>query len=78
LPSRKLIEVALPLEAINKAAARENAMRVGGEGPVGHRDGPRRAGLRGRRCRLGREPDFGVPRVRYELKPRELFSWGGE
>ena len=66
---KKLIEVALPLDAINTTSARENP-------PAGATATPRRricGGLGGpswgryRRCSFQREPDFGVTSVNYDF-----------
>ena len=54
---KKLIEVALPLEAINKASAREKSIRHGHPSTLHH--APRR--------RLQREPGFAATSVNYVL-----------
>jgi len=58
---KKLIEVALPLEAINKASAREKSIRHGHPSTLHH--SPRRP--------FRREPHFSVTSVIYDL--RELL-----
>ena len=55
---KKLIEVALPLEAINKTSAREKSIR--------HWN-PRTLHLWWARRPFQREPDFGVTSVNYDF-----------
>ena len=62
---RQLIEVALPLEAINKESAREKSTRSG------H---PSTLHLRWIRCPFIREPDLGVTSVNYDWN--ELWCRG--